>query len=157
MVELVVDRVDVSSEVREDGDLEVLVFEIDGAPGLRRALVAEVIEHRVGIDGMRIHQREGRIRIRWSELVGGDGDAAFPAARRLRMNREGKKQRKAMATKHAFARATGRRGDGGVGGLFGTVFGCKADFSESVELQPRARFIIGIQVGIQATTAAVLP
>ncbi len=58
-----------------------------------------------------------------------------------------------MTTKHAFARATGRRGECGVGGLVGTVFGCKADFSESVELQPRARFI----VGIQATTAAVLP
>jgi hypothetical protein len=45
-----------------------------------------------------------------------------------------------------------------MGGLFGKVCGCKADFSESVELEPRALFIVGIfRVAIQATTAAVLP
>jgi hypothetical protein len=56
----------------------------------------------------------------------------------------------AMATKHAFVRATGRQE---IGGLFGTLCGCNAVFSESVELEPLALFI----VGIQATTATVLP
>jgi hypothetical protein len=59
----------------------------------------------------------------------------------------------AMATKHAFVRPTGRRGAGGVGGLFGEVCGCNAVLSEGVELQPRVLFI----VAIQATTATVLP
>jgi hypothetical protein len=40
-----------------------------------------------------------------------------------------------------------------MGGLFGVICGCNADVYENVELEPRALFI----VGIQATTAAVLP
>lgn len=32
-----------------------------------------------------------------------------------------------------------------MGGLVGVVFGCIADFSENVELQPRALFIVDIQ------------
>ncbi len=92
MIEFVVDRVDVPAQLRQDRDLEVLVFEIDRAVGLRGALIAQVIEHGVGVDRMRIHQGKGRIRIRRSEFVGGNGDGALPAAHRLRMHRERKKQ-----------------------------------------------------------------
>ncbi len=103
-MDLVIDGVDVSSEFREDDDLEVLVFEIDGAPGPGPALIAEVVEHRVGIDGMRIDQGKGRIRIGRSERIGGDGDGAFPSAHRLRMGGERGKEKGERNGKEAIHR-----------------------------------------------------
>jgi hypothetical protein len=50
----------------------------------------------------------------------------------------------AMVTKHAFVRTSVRRGACWMDGLAGTVCGCKTDFSESMELEPWALFIVGI-------------
>ena len=92
MTELVIDRVDVASQLWEDGNLEILVFEIDGAVGLWLAAVAQIVQHRIGIDRIRIDQGKWRIRVGCPELIRRNRDRAFPAMYRLRMRQATDKQ-----------------------------------------------------------------
>jgi hypothetical protein len=86
-VGLVVDGVDMASQLGEDGDFKVLIFKVNRPVTLRLSPIGQIIKHRIGIDRMGIGQGKWRIRIRWSELIGGNRDRAFPCVHRLCVRR----------------------------------------------------------------------
>ncbi len=90
---LVEDPLDASPDLREAGDLEVLVLEEEGAPGVVRPLRAEVVLHRVGIDDGTVGLAELRVRVVGQERVGRERQFSFPDTNRFlgrRGNRNGK-------------------------------------------------------------------
>ena len=79
MIDLVVDGIDVAAEVGQDRDLQIFVFEIDGAIGHGHAITRQIVEHGVRIDRRFADKRKCWIWIGGTQLIGRDGNRAFPA------------------------------------------------------------------------------
>ena len=83
VVALVENPLDAAPDLREAGDLQILVLEEEGAPGVVRPLRAEVVLHRVGIDDGTVGLAELRVRVVGQQGVGREGEFPLPNADRL--------------------------------------------------------------------------
>src|SRR5579875_447539 len=79
-IHFVVNRVEPSAQVRQNGQLQISVLQVNGPIGLWRSMIRKIVKHRVRVDEVTVDERECRIWVRRPQPVGRNLKGALPGS-----------------------------------------------------------------------------